>query len=102
MGVIDALSVELSHVPPLLVVHDTPEVDGGVRNESRVHRDDIDRMVLRIEQLSGTMGADRSSRASLAPSAHTLENAPLADLLVVPRHRAQVGHADGDDAEGLR
>jgi hypothetical protein len=83
MGVIDALSVELAHVPPLLVLHDTPEVEGAVRNESRVHRDDIDRMVLRIEQLSVSSAGERMSRASLAPSAHTLENAPLADLLVV-------------------
>ena len=71
------------HVPPLLVVHDAPEAEGGARNESRVHRDDIDRMVLRIEQLSASGAGDRTSRASLAPSAHTLENAPLADLLVV-------------------
>jgi hypothetical protein len=77
------LSVELAHVPPLLVLHDTPEVEGAVRNESRVHRDDIDRMVLRIEQLSVSSAGERMSRASLAPSAHTLENAPLADLLVV-------------------
>jgi hypothetical protein len=85
MGVIDALSVELAHVPPLLVLHDAPvgESSGGARSESRVHRDDIDRMVLRIEQLSAADPAERSSRASLAPSAHTLENAPLADLLVV-------------------
>ena len=83
MGVLDALSVELAHVPPLLVVHDSPEEEGGARNESRVHRDDIDRMVLRIEQLSVARAGDATSRASLAPSAHTLENAPLADLLVV-------------------
>ena len=83
MGVLDALSVELAHVPPLLVVVDSPEAEGGARNESRVHRDDIDRMVLRIEQLSVDGAGHRTSRASLAPSAHTLENAPLADLLVV-------------------
>ena len=83
MGVIDALSVELADVPPLLIVHDAPEGEGGPRNENRVHRDDIDRMVLRIEQLSASGAGDRTSRASLAPSAHTLENAPLADLLVV-------------------
>jgi hypothetical protein len=83
MGVIDALSVELTQVPPLLVLHDTVEAEGDVRNEGRVHRDDIDRMVLRIEQLSASGAGDRMSRASLAPSAHTLENAPLADLLVV-------------------
>lgn len=85
MGVIDALSVELSHVPPLLVLHDAPEGDesGGARSESRIQRDDIDRMVLRIEQLAAAGPAERLSRASLTPSAHTLENAPLADLLVV-------------------
>jgi CheY-like chemotaxis protein len=81
MGVIDALSVELAQVPPLLVLADAGEDDGGVQSESRVRRDDIDRIVLRIEQLAKPR--ERVSRGSLAPSAHTLENAPLADLLIV-------------------
>lgn len=82
MGVIDALSVELSQVPPLLVLHDNGAGEGEVTNDSRVRRDDIDRIVARIEQLSKP-STGRASHASLAPSAHALENAPLADLLVV-------------------
>lgn len=81
MGVIDALSVELPLVPPLLVLHDAGEGEGEVPHESRVRRDDIDRIVLRIEQLAKPR--DGKSRGSLAPSAHTLENAPLGDLLIV-------------------
>ena len=81
MGVIDALSVELAHVPPLLVLHDAGEGEGEVQSESRVRRDDIDRIVLRIEQLARPR--ERASHGSFAPSAHTLENAPLADLLIV-------------------
>jgi CheY-like chemotaxis protein len=85
MGVIDALSVELAQVPPLLVLHDAGEGDAGVTNETRVRRDDIDRIVARIEELSKPSAgqASRSIHASFAPSAHALENAPLADLLVV-------------------
>lgn len=82
MGVIDALSVELAQVPPLLVLHETAAGE-SFRNDSRVHRDDINRIVLRIEQLTAARDGGRASRASLAPSAHTLENAPLADLLVL-------------------
>jgi len=85
MGVIDALSLELPHVPPLLVLHDAGEGDcaaGEAVHDSRVRRDDIDRLVLRIQQLS-RLDAARSVHASLAPSSHDLENAPLADLLVV-------------------
>ena len=81
MGVIDALSVELAQVPPLLVLADAVEGEADVQSETRVRRDDIDRIVLRIEQLAKPR--DRVSRGSLAPSAHTLENAPLADLLLV-------------------
>jgi CheY-like chemotaxis protein len=85
MGVIDALSLELPQVPPLLVLHDAGEGDGAAGepvHDSRVRRDDIDRLVLRIQQLS-RLDAARSVHASLAPSSHDLENAPLADLLVV-------------------
>jgi hypothetical protein len=83
MGVIDALSVELPQVPPLLVLHDMGEGEGEVASETRVRRDDIDRIVARIEQLAKPNDAARTSHASFAPSAHTLENAPLADLLIV-------------------
>jgi CheY-like chemotaxis protein len=82
MGVIDALSVELPIVPPLLVLYEDAEAEGAVANESRVHRADLERIVLRIQQLSKPR-ADRPSQHSFAPSAHALENAPLADLLIV-------------------
>ena len=80
MGVIDALSVELAQVPPLLILHDAGEGE-GVQHETRVRRDDIDRIVQRIAQLAKPR--HRTTDGSLAPSAHTLENAPLADLLIV-------------------
>jgi CheY-like chemotaxis protein len=76
MGVFDALSIELTNVPPLLVLDD---VDPA--NETHVKRDDIDRIVARIEQLSRPH--ERAGRPSLVPSAHALDHAPLADLLVV-------------------
>ena len=119
MGVIDALSVELPQVPPLLVLHDAGEGEGEVVHESRVRRDDIDRIVARIEQLSklsqAAGGPPRTSHASLAPSAHTLENAPLADLLVVlaterrsgtltvttPKGSGEVRLVEGDIADAV-
>jgi hypothetical protein len=76
MGVIDALSVELPQVPPLVVL-----VDGEGNGESRVAKTDIDGIIARIEQLSRP---ERRSRGiSLTPSAHTLENGSVGDLLVV-------------------
>lgn len=114
MGVIDALSVELPQVPPLLVLQDTGSADAETTNESRVRRDDIDRIVLRIEQLSKPNG-ERASHASFAPSAHALENAPLADLLVVlaterrsgtltvttPKGSGEVRLVEGDIADAV-
>src|SRR5262245_45521415 len=47
LGVIDALSVELLQVPPLLVL-----VDDEANGETRVRRDDIDRIVSRIGELA--------------------------------------------------
>ncbi len=76
MGVIDALSIELTDVPPLLVLDDHEP-----SNETHVKRDDIDRIVARIGELAKPN--DRPARPSIVPSAHALENAPLADLLVV-------------------
>lgn len=76
LGVFDAMSLELAEVPPLLVL-DEREVGSA----SHVRRDDLDRIVARIEQLARpNVGAPRSS---LAPSAHALEHAPLGDLLLV-------------------
>jgi len=77
IGVIDALSIELPHVPPLLVLDDAD----GARGDARVPRKDIDRIVARIEELAKPDA--RGSHASFVPSAHALEHAPLADLLVV-------------------
>jgi hypothetical protein len=76
LGVIDALSVELSEVPPLLVL-----VEGASSGDTRLGRDDIDRIVSRIGELARP--AERPKHPSLLPSAHALEHGPLADLLVV-------------------
>lgn len=82
LGVMDALSVELPQVPPLLVLVDDGSGDSG---ESRIGRRNVDKIVERIGELSRP-SATRSERArhpSLVPSTHSLEHAPLADLLVV-------------------
>jgi len=113
MGVVDALSLELAQVPPLLVLADAIEGEGDIQSETRVRRDDIERIVLRIEQLAKPR--DRVSRGSLAPSAHTLENAPLADLLLVlaterrsgtmtmttPKGSGEVRLVDGEIADAV-
>lgn len=113
MGVIDALSVELPQVPPLLVLHDDGADEKDASTQSRLRRDDIDRIVARIGELAKP--TDRTSRASLAPSAHTLENAPLADLLVVlaterrsgtltvttPKGSGEVRLVEGDIADAV-
>lgn len=76
LGVIDALSVELPEVPPLLVL-----VEGDPNGEMRVRRDDIDEIVARIGELAKP--DERPRHTSLAPSAHALDNARLGDLLIV-------------------
>lgn len=78
MGVMDALSVELSQVPPLVVLVDA---EGESNGETRLSKNDIDRIVSRIEQLARP--SQRPMGASLAPSAHALENGSVGDLLVV-------------------
>ena len=78
LGVIDALSVELPKVPPLIVLVD--EEDGA--SEARVGRRDLDRIVTRIEALSAG-ASERPLHPSLTPSSHSLEHASLSDLLVV-------------------
>ncbi len=78
MGVIDALSIELPQVPPLVVLVDG---EGEGNGESRVSRSDVDRIVERIEHLANP--AARPRGGSLVPSEHALDNASLADLLVV-------------------
>jgi hypothetical protein len=82
IGVMDALSVELPVVPPLLVLHEGSVEDSVATNDFRIRRDDVERIVLRIEQLVDPDLA-RIPRTSLSPSAHSLENAPLGDLLLV-------------------
>lgn len=81
MGVLDALSVELSKVPPLIVLVDHPEVDKS--KSLHLVRRDVDRIVERIGELASPAVAERPRHASLNPSAHSLEHGPLADLLVV-------------------
>ncbi len=76
MGVIDAMSVELSEVPPLLVL-----VEGAASGDTRVDRSDVDAIVERIQAVARP--ATRQPHTSLAPSAHALEHAPLGDLLIV-------------------
>jgi CheY-like chemotaxis protein len=110
IGVIDALSVELSHVPPLVVLVDGDEEGSG---ESRLPKDDIDRIVSRIEQLSRP--SQRPRGGSLAPSAHALDNASVGDLLVVlatekrsgtitlttPRGSGELRLVDGDVVDAV-
>jgi CheY-like chemotaxis protein len=121
MGVIDALSVELTQVPPLLVLLDVGEGEGEGEgegaNDRRVRRDDIERIVLRIQQLSKADQADSSQagQASLLPSSYALESAPLADLLIVlaterrsgtltvttPKGSGEVRLVEGDIADAV-
>ncbi|MDB4943793.1 MAG: Response regulator [Labilithrix sp.] len=78
IGVLDALSLELQQVPPLLVLDDDA---GPEASETRLPRRDADLLAARIAEYARPGAPD--PQASFAPSAHTLENAPLADLLVV-------------------
>lgn len=110
IGVIDALSVELSQVPPLVVLVEG-ENDGN--GETRVFKHDIDRIVSRIEQLSRP--SQRPQGSSLAPSAHVLENGSVGDLLVVlatekrsgtitlttPRGSGELRLVDGDVVDAV-
>lgn len=112
IGVLDALSLELQQVPPLLVL-DEGEPPAGASVEMRVRRNDLDRLAARIDEL--TRPGERSRPASFAPSAHTLENAPLADLLVVlaterrsgtltvttPRGSGELRLVEGDIADAV-
>jgi CheY-like chemotaxis protein len=79
LGVIDALSVELPRVPPLIVL-----VEDGAdgHSEARIGRRDLDQMVRRIEALAAST-ADRPPHPSLAPSSHSLDHVGVADLMIV-------------------
>lgn len=77
LGLYDVLSVELSEVPPLLVL----DADADAGSEMHVRRDDVERIVARIGDLAKV--GKRSPRSSLIPSTHGLEHSPLGDLLVV-------------------
>jgi CheY-like chemotaxis protein len=83
LGVIDALSVELATVPPLIILIEQPE--GESTSNLRIPRRDVERIVERIRELANPAGAtsERPRFASLAPSAHSLEHSPLSNLLVV-------------------
>ncbi|MBX3259863.1 MAG: DUF4388 domain-containing protein [Labilithrix sp.] len=98
LGVIDALSVELQEVPPLLVLVES-ESDGA--GDSRVARTDVDRIVARIVALARAPSASEPPpRPSLAPSSHSLEHAPLADLLVVLATEQRSGTLTVSTAKG--
>ncbi len=85
IGVIDALSVELPQVPPLIVLLESDaEVENATASDTRIVRKDVDRIVTRIHELARPPATSESPRdLSLAPSSHSLDNAQLADLLVV-------------------
>ncbi|MBX3217310.1 MAG: DUF4388 domain-containing protein [Labilithrix sp.] len=97
LGVIDALSVELPEVPPLLVLVESS--DGA--SDSRVARADVDRIVARIGDLAKAAStSEPPRRPSLAPSSHALEHAPLADLLVVLATEQRSGTLTVSTAKG--
>ncbi len=79
IGVIDALSVELPQVPPLIVLTETDDTHAS---EKRIARKNVEEIVQRIGELARPSSRP-SGHPSLAPSTHSLEHAPLADLLVV-------------------
>lgn len=114
MGVIDALSVELPQVPPLIVLVEQPEGDGT--SNTRIVRRDVERIVERIGELSNPSSvSERPRHASLNPSAHSLEHGPLSDLLVVlatekrsgtltvttPKGSGEMRLVDGDIADAV-
>ncbi len=84
IGVIDALSLELPQVPPLIVLVESEAEGEAAGSDTRIARKDVDRIVTRIHELAKPPATSESPRhLSLAPSSHSLEHAPLADLLVV-------------------
>ena len=108
MGVIDVLSIELTQVPPLLVL-----VDGEANGESRVGKTDVERIVARIHELAKP--SERPRGGSFAPSAHALEHGSVGDLLVVlatekrsgtitittPKGSGEVRLVDGEVADAV-
>lgn len=83
IAVMDALSLELPEVPPLIVLLES-EGEGEGTSDTRIVRKDVERIVNRIRELAQPTASSESPRhLSLAPSSHSLEHAPLADLLVV-------------------
>jgi CheY-like chemotaxis protein len=96
LGVIDALSLELTKVPPLIVLI---EGGGSGASELRIFRGDVDAIAARIETLANG-SSDRPRHPSLIPSSHSLENAPLADLLVVLASERRSGTLTVTSAKG--
>lgn len=74
MGAVDALSFEISGLPPLLVFDDVASA------ASPLSMDDIDGIMERLASLDATTSA---TRGSLSPTQFSLENAPLLDLLTL-------------------
>ncbi|MFO0735053.1 MAG: DUF4388 domain-containing protein [Labilithrix sp.] len=114
MGVMDTLSVELSKVPHLIVLLEQPEGDGT--SNTRIVRRDVERIVERIGQLANpTVVSERPRFASLNPSAHSLENGALSDLILVlstetrsgtltvttPKGSGEIRLVDGDIADAV-
>jgi CheY-like chemotaxis protein len=76
MGVLDTLSLELASVPPALVL---VERGADARGDAHVGRDDLERLVARVEALTG----GRARPSIISPSAHALDAGSVADLLLV-------------------
>ena len=98
LGVLDTLSVELAHVPPMLVL-----VEEETGREDRVLRGDVVRLVGRIDAIleSATRGSSiPPARPSLVPSSHALESGPLGDLLVVLATEKRAGTITMTTAKG--
>lgn len=96
MGVIDALSVELAQVPPLMVLVE----DGAPHTETRIARGDIEGIVRRIEDVTAPRESSRSGSPSLYPSSHSLDSASLDDLLVVLATEKRSGTITVTNAKG--
>lgn len=118
VGVMDALSLELSRVPPLLVLLEpTPDSEASDEGSSdvRIARQDVDRIAARIGELTAPTGSERDLDLDLAPSSHALEHGALADLLVIlategrsgtltvstPKGSGEIRLVDGDVADAV-
>lgn len=95
LGVRDALSVELTRVPPFIVLVDG---EGGSGASERIARDDVDRIVRRIGELAQPSRSE--DPATIAPSSHSLEHTTVADLLLVLATEGRSGTLTVTTAKG--